>query len=404
MQARLLILLTAAVMVAAAWAAVQGRKLKAGTHRKPAGKAAAGKLGLYVRSGKLMHKGREFRGFGINYFGAFGAAILNPDKGVPRYQDGFKVIRKYNIPVIRFMAGTYSAANWKLYQTNRTEYFKRFDAFVAEAEKQDIGLIGSLFWRRHTITALHKEHHSAVGDPQSKSCNFARTYIKEVVGRYTGSPAIWGWEIGNEYNLQMDLPNWPGGMTSPDTIKFFEMCANDIRKYDRHRVILSGNSRPRESAWHNTNAKRKRWRPDTLAQYTQIIARDNPDPIDTLSIHTYEIKPGLYFADKPVDYAGFLRETVAIGSRLDKPVIIGEFGVDNSGELKDNKKRFAWFLSNIAKAGVPLAMVWVYDHGGAEGWGIKETNSRKYQLEMLSAANKRICPVIIDRSGKSAGN
>ena len=34
-----------------------------------------------------------------------------------------------------------------------------------------------------------------------------RTYIREVVSRYVNSPAIWGWEFGNEYNLPADLPN-----------------------------------------------------------------------------------------------------------------------------------------------------------------------------------------------------
>ena len=33
-----------------------------------------------------------------------------------------------------------------------------------------------------------------------------RRYTEEVVRRYKDSPAIWGWEFGNEYNLAADLP------------------------------------------------------------------------------------------------------------------------------------------------------------------------------------------------------
>jgi len=34
-----------------------------------------------------------------------------------------------------------------------------------------------------------------------------RTYTREVVSRYLHSPAIWGWEFGNEYNLALDFPD-----------------------------------------------------------------------------------------------------------------------------------------------------------------------------------------------------
>ena len=45
------------------------------------------------------------------------------------------------------------------------------------------------------------------GNPQSKTRQFMRTYIREVVSRYVNSPAIWGWEFGNEYNLSLDTPD-----------------------------------------------------------------------------------------------------------------------------------------------------------------------------------------------------
>ena len=45
------------------------------------------------------------------------------------------------------------------------------------------------------------------GNPESKTRQFMRTYIREVVSRYVNSPAIWGWEFGNEYNLSLDTPD-----------------------------------------------------------------------------------------------------------------------------------------------------------------------------------------------------
>ena len=36
---------------------------------------------------------------------------------------------------------------------------------------------------------------SQMGNPQSKTTAFMKTYTREVVSRYKDSPAIWGWEF-----------------------------------------------------------------------------------------------------------------------------------------------------------------------------------------------------------------
>ena len=68
------------------------------------------------------------------------------------------------------------------------------------------------------------EHLDQYGNPDSKSLAFIRRYTQEVVERYRNSPAIWGWEFGNEYNLDADLPGhhlhrpvcWPTLGTPPN--------------------------------------------------------------------------------------------------------------------------------------------------------------------------------------------
>jgi len=92
--------------------------------------------------------------------------------------------------------------------------------------------------------------------------------IDDVVGRYKDSPAIWGWECGNEYNLAGDLPYdhsqpYPAGwlppiipslgtpttrdpardfFTSDMNTMIFTAFANEVRKIDPDRIIVSGNS------------------------------------------------------------------------------------------------------------------------------------------------------------------
>ncbi len=45
------------------------------------------------------------------------------------------------------------------------------------------------------------------GNPESKVHEWMREYVREVVTRYRYSPAIWAWEMGNEFGLQASLPN-----------------------------------------------------------------------------------------------------------------------------------------------------------------------------------------------------
>ena len=57
------------------------------------------------------------------------------------------------------------------------------------------------------IEELVGEDRSQLGNPNSKANQFIRQFTQEMVQRYNDSPAIWGWEFGNEANLAVDLPN-----------------------------------------------------------------------------------------------------------------------------------------------------------------------------------------------------
>ena len=59
----------------------------------------------------------------------------------------------------------------------------------------------------HVVPDLVGESCNQWGNPESKTRQFMRTYVREVVSRYVNSPAIWGWEFGSEYNLSLDNPD-----------------------------------------------------------------------------------------------------------------------------------------------------------------------------------------------------
>ena len=92
----------------------------------------------------------------------------------------------------------------------------------------------------------------------------------------------------------------------------------------RARVILTGNAAPRASAWLSVNENA--WSPDSRAQFGEVLLRDNPDPIDSITIHVYQEPTGSYPGGaKSIDE--FIGSAIALARWARKPLFLGEFGV-----------------------------------------------------------------------------
>jgi len=360
--------------------------------RAPAGDAVPAALGLSVRKdGVLIKDGRPYRAIGVNYFNAFCRHLKDPqDTG---FEAGFKALAEAKIPFVRMMGCAFWPTEQKPYQENKEEFFRRFDAVVKAAEQHGIGLIPSLFWNVATVPDLVGEPVSEWGNPQSKTHEYMRAYVKDVVTRYKDSPAIWGWEFGNEFNLGANLPNAaqhrPQVVPQLGTAKSrsekdewtyeivraaFAAFAAEVRRYDPHRVISTGDSFPRDCAWHNW--KEKKWTKDTPEQFAEMLLGDNPDPVSIVSAHAYG------------DEAGRIRQAGAITAKAGKPLFVGEFGAP--GPQEKSEKEFQALLKAVEETEVPLAALWVYDFGHQKDWCVTAANERSYQLRAISAANERI--------------
>jgi len=345
--------------------------------------------------GVLMHDGTPYGGIGVNYYDAFTRTLAEPPHET--YKAGFRELASRRIPFVRFSAGGFWPRDWALYQTNRSEYFARLDGVIKSAEEQKIGLIPSLFWNSATVPDLVGEPVNRWGQTNSRTHAFMREYTREVVTRYAPSPAIWGWEFGNEYNLGADLPNaaqhrpavvpelgTPGKRTAEDELTHeairtaFREFAREVRRHDARHIIISGNAFPRPSAWHQT--KEKSWRRDTPEQFAEVLAADNPSPMDTLSVRGYDL----------ANDVGRLPQAMAVARSVRKPLFVGEFGVPGAttGTTKTN---FAMILRAIETNGVPLAALWVFDfESQAKDWNVTATNDRAWQLSAIEEANERI--------------
>lgn len=361
-------------------------------------------LGLQVDSkGVLVKDGKPFRGIGVNCFNLFYRTITNP--GDASYRDTLKTLEDNGIPFVRFAACGFWPVDFKLYREDRAKYFALMDGVVKSAEEHRIGLIPSFFWFYAAVPDMCGEPMDAWGDPKSKTSEFVRTYTREIVTRYRSSPAIWGWEFGNEFSLQADLPNAKDFRPHVDqnlgtaasrsdrdhlTHKMirtaFTEFGKEVRRLDTHRIIITGNSFPRPSAWHQMTEHS--WDLDTREQYEQMLLGDNPDPVNTLSGHMYTDVPTRFGG--PITFDELLRTTMEISRKARKPLFVGEFGAQRQKDDAATKKLFSEMIAALEKNKVPISALWVFDYGPQDkDWNVTATNDRSWQLTAIADANRR---------------
>lgn len=369
--------------------------------------------GLSVSSsGQLLLNGNPYQGIGVNYFNAFTRTLEEGQHDDKSYNVGFAYLKERNIPFVRFSLNGYWPKNWDLYLNNPKKFFQNLDAFIEAAEENGIGLIPSFFWHTPTLPDLVGESVNQWGNVKSKTHGLMRKFIREVVVRYRDSPAILGWEQGNEVNLLVDLPgdndNLPPIVPSlgtpstrskkdklytADLIVMMTAFAKEVRKYDGSRIVITGNAISRSSAWnllHN-----KQWTRDTRAQYIEILGVQNPDPIDVLCLHAYPAAPtDGYFIESTVDFDGLIKASMDASNALGKPLFLGEWGAQEAEYGTLTRTKFMEILNAIENNHVPLSAMWVFDyppHDIEGGINVSPNNGpREYMLQEIMKVNERM--------------
>ncbi len=339
----------------------------------------------------VLREGKPYRGVGVNYFDCFLRTLKNGED--TSYEAGFATLAEKGIPFARFCATGFWPRDMKLYQADRTEYFRRLDGVVKSAEKHGLGLVPSLFWFYACVPDLVGEPMDQWGNPGSKTHAWMREYVREVVTRYRANPTIWAWELGNEYSLHASLPNaashrpavhptlgTSATRSARDDLTFalvrvaFVEFAKAVREHDPGRLILTGDSFPRLSAWHQE--REGNWTNDTPGQFAEMLALANPDPISAISLHAYE--------DDDQRFAA----AVEVSRKLSKPIFIGEFGAQ--GETPGQAAKFRRLMKAIVHHQIPLAALWVFDLESQKDFNITAGNARSWQLDVIAEANRQM--------------
>jgi hypothetical protein len=293
------------------------------------------------------------------------------------YRDDFRTLAANHIPFARIIACGFWPSDYQLYVKDKENYFKVLDGVVQAAEESNVGLIANLFWSNSAVPDLVGEPRDQWGNSQSRTRQFMRTYIRDVVSRYVNSPAIWGWEFSNEYNLSLDSPDaWRNprpanqrlGMTrsrGPDdtlTTEIFTSALSDfartVREIDDHRMLLTGNSVPRFSAYHMQTERRNG--ADSAVQFATMLLRQNPGPFNPICIHTAPMSPMPRFATR---YNELIQTCAGAARSASKSLYIEEFvtcPAKTECSVATRRENVSQVLAAIQANNVSLASVWVY--------------------------------------------
>jgi hypothetical protein len=373
---------------------------------------SAEQYGITVRDGRLCKDGRIYRGIGVNYCDLFQDMIHHPEG--QRTLKGLRFLGEKKIPFVRFWCCGFWPSDWDLYFRDKDEWFRRMDLLVKTAEDAGIGLIPSMFWRTQTYPDLFDEYQDQWANPASKCRAFMANYVKEVVMRYVDSPAIWGWEFANELNLSCDLPNGMeflgrkiphlkvdlekherNLMTYKIASAAWEAFATEFHKHDPYRFITTGNSHPRESAWHN--ATEKNWTRDNREQAFEVFQWMSPAPMNVASIHFYPKYGEEFTYAEATGMDNVIALWKEFSTKIGQPLFIGEFSASahDKGEqltMEQFRALQTRLLDAFVKNEVDLAAYWVFDYTkDREGPGlVRKNNEYAWVIDQIVEFNEKI--------------
>eukprot|EP01006_Ploeotia_vitrea_P013849 TRINITY_DN36244_c0_g1_i1.p1 TRINITY_DN36244_c0_g1~~TRINITY_DN36244_c0_g1_i1.p1 ORF type:complete len:410 (+),score=32.91 TRINITY_DN36244_c0_g1_i1:43-1272(+) len=320
-------------------------------------------------------------------------------------QRGFKFFR--------FGATLFWPNQMKLWKTNPALYWKGMDLVFQTAEKYGCQLIPSILWNHFCIADLVGEPLGKLFVPGTKLRNTVKQYVTEIRDRYSHSPALLAWELGNEMNLLADLdlekqqPAIAPQMGTPkrrtkadnfsttDMIDFQQDMAGWLHVSGKKNQIpiSSGCAVPRANAHHlriSYHKKNRDWTPDTMKQYEDYLV-DIHAGLQLVSVHMYPGK-GMDRFNKGwgTHSTALLNLTQHIVKKRmpQKGLYLGEYG----DKLQDPQGRKFTYLvwQAIVDLGIDMSTLWIWEFGPQnKTYSIWPTKEPQLIAEM-QAVNKMV--------------
>ena len=339
---------------------------------------------LYSSSGLLMCNGLPVRDIGVCAYQLLTDYLSGTNQN---FLTEFPLLARHGFKFVRVMGGPLWPSEWTAtYTADKTGYYDKVKTFLDCAAEYGLGIVLSVFWRHATQCDLAGETVSVgIGTAGSATRTRVATIISEYASRFASHPAFAAWEIGNEYSLfaaNGSLPtvnvgkgtpaayNNPADVTTLAAMRdFYTFVGTQIKAADTTgRVILTGNGGPGGVIEKG------------IETYRGLVPLDNPDPIDTLSIHKYSRNE---FGNRAyADLTDTLAEMLALSRFYKKPFVLGEFGMERNetygGYGGDSVFRTA--CEAIFRSGIQLAFAWNW----AQDTG---TGANNFNFHPLNTAN-----------------
>lgn len=408
-------------------------------------------LGLYVDDdGTLMKDGKAYYGIGINYYSLMEGSFTKNYKNtrLDKVLAALETLASYDVRVIRFnLTGIYNSQDWYDFVTRKLEnsFFESLDAVVKKSEELGLGLIPSFAWNSPALSdAFNEPCNKAFAQDDSKTMIWFLDFTEKVVTRYVDSPAIYGWEYGNEENLISSIPAAFREELSPPPQYFGEdsrkkRTDDDYLTYETHqksiayfaevvynadpyhRLIGNGDAAQRPYIWHWAKNQDGR---DTLEQFQEMFDMTAPGYANSYSVHEYAHSDSAtgdnaiaYLDGSHVfesrDFTDYFTKYLQESARTKKAVYMGETGylstlpgtrsTWNGKDEQHSIKVTDAILEAAYETNFPLTLLWVYDertlydasnhishNGGTEhSWNENFVKGKAY-LEAVKKYNKLI--------------
>ena len=183
-----------------------------------------------------------------------------------------------------------------MWVTNASVFWQEYDRMVDDIERLNLRAVLSIGTGQWHLVAnalhpgLNETANDCVRNRSSMSYSLQSQYFHDIITRYRGRPGILAWELGNELNLQTNLPPPFCGdkqcFNTSEMVAFTQDLCKIIRALDPNRPISSGFSMPRPSAWHQEHCPLTGpcpadphsgyWTTDTEEQFRENLRIQNP--------------------------------------------------------------------------------------------------------------------------------
>ena len=222
------------------------------------------------------------------------AAIARQDLALcDLHEMGFRTVRIFGAPYVHDKAGLAVA-------TEQKPLFEALDTMLDLCDRNGIKVVFSLALNNFIYEDLVKPGPGVAPqvlplyvDAGSKARKDCYAYIDLIVNRYKDRKSIAMWEVSNELTNMADIGVWKGTVspTLPQVAEFFDSTAERIKQDDPLRLVSTGGTALRESAWHLWH--HLGWPKDSEEQYQEAYAAYFAhSAIDVIDTHYYAPETG----------------------------------------------------------------------------------------------------------------